>query len=224
MQELNFVTIGYKLGMVFVPFLFALCFHEFAHGLVAKWRGDPTAERLGRVSLNPFVHADLIGTWILPIAALLLGSPFFFGWAKPVPVDPRNLKRPKQDMFWVALAGPGSNVLLAFVSTILLGLVFAYAQTDGMGGAFTELLKTFIMINLFLALFNMIPIHPLDGGKVIEPFLPYSWNRWLEMNQGALNMGLLVGILLLGGVLAVPVRWATQQLLGISVWVAHIAI
>lgn len=219
---MDFVTIGFKLGMFFVPFLFALCFHEFAHGLVAKWRGDDTAERLGRLSLNPFVHADPVGTWILPIAALLFGSPFFFGWAKPVPVNERNLKRPRQDMFWVALAGPASNMLLAVVSAIALGFVFAFAQSGGMGEAFIELLKTFILVNLFLAIFNMIPIHPLDGGKVVEPFLPHKWNMWLEQNQTTLSMGLLVVLLLVGNVLATPVTWIAKELLTFSVAVAHL--
>ncbi len=211
---------GMKLGMFFVPFLFALCFHEFAHGLVAKWCGDLTAERSGRLSLNPMVHADPLGTWVLPIVALLFNSPFFFGWAKPVPVNQRNLRRPRQDMFWVALAGPASNVLLALVSTVLLGFLFAYSQQGGTGEALVELLKTFIMINLFLAVFNLIPIHPLDGGKVIEPFLPARWNMWLEQNQSMLSMGLMVFVLLAGRVLSVPVSIATQSLLRVSIHLA----
>src|SRR3954467_10390959 len=104
MDQMNFLALGNQLGMVFVPFLFALCFHEFAHGLVAKWRGDNTAEISGRLSLNPFVHADPIGTFLLPIGAIILNSGFFFGWAKPVPVNSRNLRNPRWDMFWVALA------------------------------------------------------------------------------------------------------------------------
>ncbi len=220
MNQMDPVTIGMKLGMFFVPFLFALCFHEFAHGLVAKWRGDDTAERAGRLSLNPFVHADLVGTWILPISALVFGSPFFFGWAKPVPVNSRNLRRPKQDMFWVALAGPASNILLALISTVALGFLFAFARQGGTGEALVELLKTFIMVNMFLAVFNLIPVHPLDGGKVIEPFLPIRWNMWLDQNQSALSMGLLVFMLLAGPVLAVPVTMATQLLLHASVHIA----
>ena len=208
--------------MMFVPFLFALCFHEFAHGLVAKLKGDNTAELAGRLSLNPLVHADLIGTWILPISAILLGSPFFFGWAKPVPVNSRNLKHPRQDMFWIALAGPASNIFLALVSTVVLGVVYAYAQSGGIGGALELLLMTFIQVNLFLAIFNLIPVHPLDGGKVIAPFLPIRWNIWLEQNQSALSMGLLVVLLLMGQVLAIPVDWAAQKLLSVSGAIAHL--
>src|ERR1035437_281845 len=115
MGEFNFVEIGYQVGMQFVPFLFALCFHEFSHGYIAKLRGVNTAERLGRLSLNPMVHADPIGTWLLPLSAIFFQTHLMFGWAKPVPVDARNLKNPRMDMFWIALAGPASNFLLALV-------------------------------------------------------------------------------------------------------------
>jgi len=216
MNQMDFLAIGAKLGIFFVPFLFALCFHEFAHGYVARLRGDRTAERMGRLTLNPLAHADILGTWILPIMAIVFGSPFFFGWAKPVPVDARNLKRPKQDMFWVALAGPMSNLLLALVATLVLGLVLAYLSGPGASAAPVLLLQTFISINLFLALFNLIPIHPLDGGKVIEPFLPYEWNRWLEQHQGTLNLFLLLGIFLLGPILAIPVIAASRFLISVA--------
>ena len=108
MGELNLVELGFEVGMQFVPFLFALCFHEFAHGLVAKYRGDNTAERLGRLSLNPAVHGDTIGTWILPLSAILFHSGFMFGWAKPVPVNVGRLRNPSRDHMLVAAAGPVS--------------------------------------------------------------------------------------------------------------------
>jgi Zn-dependent protease len=124
-------------------------------------------------------------------------------------------------MFWVALAGPASNILLAVVSAVALGVLFAFNRSSGIGDAFVELLKTFILVNMFLAVFNLIPIHPLDGGKVIEPFLPYQWNRWLETNQTLLSGFLLFFLLLAGGVLAVPVTWAAQELLRVSVIIAQ---
>lgn len=220
MNNFNFVQLGFQVGMQFVPFLFALCFHEFAHGMVAKWRGDNTAERLGRLSLNPVAHADMLGTWILPLTAIILGTNLMFGWAKPVPVDSRNLKNPRMDMFWIALAGPASNVLLALVSTVLLAVAMAYGQSGSVGQAFTLLLSNFILINLFLALFNMIPVNPLDGGKVIAPFLPIRWNMWLDHNQGMLSMMLLVFILLVGGILALPVKWLYDNLFGIAMVLA----
>jgi Zn-dependent protease len=110
MDNFDLIAFGARLGTWFVPFLFALCFHEYAHGVVAKHFGDNTAERMGRLSLNPVAHADPLGTWVLPILAILFASPFFFGWAKPVPVDSRNLKNPKRDLFWISLAGPASNI------------------------------------------------------------------------------------------------------------------
>ena len=221
MDQFDLLKFGAQLGMYFVPFLFALCFHEFAHGVVAKMRGDNTAELAGRLSLNPFVHADPIGTWVLPILAILFSSPFFFGWAKPVPVNSRNLKHPQKDMFWIAIAGPLSNLFLALVSTVILGLVFAYMRGPGVGGALTELLKTFILINMFLAIFNLIPIHPLDGGKVIAPFLPREWNNCLEENQSTLNMFLLIAIFMGGRLISIPVHFAWLQLMGVSTAIAQ---
>lgn len=202
------VDIGYKIALYFVPFLFALCFHEYAHGWVAKRLGDNTAERMGRLTLNPFAHADLLGTFILPIAAILFGTPFF-GWAQPVPVDERNLKSPKNDMFWVALAGPGSNLLLAVVAVVMF-VVAAHMGSSQM----MELAKVFLIINLFLAFFNLIPLHPLDGGKIIARFLPYNANRWLEDNASTFSW-VLLGLFLLGGFkyLAIPVYALAQWML-----------
>ena len=123
---MDIVDIGGKLALFYVPFLFALCFHEFAHGQVAKWRGDNTAERLGRLTMNPLAHMDLIGTFLLPVGAIVFGIPIFFGWAKPVPVDSRNLKNVRSDMFWIALAGPLSNVLLAIIATAFMFFAYRY--------------------------------------------------------------------------------------------------
>jgi len=173
------------------------------------------------LSLNPMAHADPVGTWLLPLTAIAFGSPFFFGWARPVPVNARNLKRPKYDMFWVSVAGPASNVLLAIVSALGLGLVLGLMHGSNLVPALVELLKNFIVINLFLACFNLIPVHPLDGGKVIEPFIPRNWNQWLEENQGTLNFALLIFIFLAGGVLAAPVLWAGSRLLDLSVLIGH---
>ena len=197
MGDINITEIGARVLSVFVPFLFALSFHEFAHGWMAKRKGDNTAESMGRLTLNPFAHADLLGTFILPLMGLLSGFAMF-GWAKPVPVDPRNLRDPKNDMFWVAAAGPLSNLLLAFIGCVLFALVDRFYPV--IGGAATifsaETIGTFlfgfIFINMLLCLFNLIPLHPLDGGKILERFIPISWNRWLEENQGTLNIILIV--------------------------------
>lgn len=216
---MNLIELGYKISLIFVPFLFSLCFHEFAHGLVAKWKGDRTAELQGRLTLNPMAHADPIGTWALPLIAIVFNAGFFFGWAKPVPVDTRNL-RGRFDMFWIAAAGPLSNVLLAVVAAIGLGFVAAYVHSSS-GGMVIELVNSFIGINLFLAVFNLIPIHPLDGGKIVEPFLPNNWNTWLMENQMQLNMFLLLILILGGGFLAMPVMLAKGVLLQLSSFIAQ---
>ena len=179
-----------KAGIYYVPFLFSLCVHEFAHGWVAMKRGDQTAKTMGRLTLNPMAHADMIGTFILPIASLLMGSPIFFGWAKPVPVNSRNLKNPRTDMFWVAFAGPLSNVLMALLGSFIL--VFAEKFMVSFSESVQTFMFIFVQLNLFLAVFNLIPIHPLDGGKIIARFIPLSWDRKLEENQQMLSMILLV--------------------------------
>lgn len=218
---MDFIDIGYKLALYFVPFLFALCFHEFAHAWVAKLKGDNTAELAGRLTLNPVVHADLVGTYILPISSLLFQLPISFGWAKPVPVNERNLKHPTADMFWIALAGPFSNIFLALLATIVLGLFLRYfGQADSMR-AIVEVIKTFVGINLFLAVFNLIPIHPLDGGKVLARFLPADVNYKLEQNAHISSIILLV--LVFSGILkylAIPVYYMHRELMAVALRMA----
>jgi Zn-dependent protease len=215
MESLNLTEIGGKIGLYFVPFLFALCFHEFAHAYIARLKGDRTAEMMGRLSLNPLVHMDMIGTLVLPLGAIIMGWPFF-GWAKPVPVNPRNLKDVKNDMFWIALAGPASNVLLAIVAVIIMGIIQHVLPAYSFSAALFEVLDMFLIINLFLAVFNLLPMHPLDGGKILARFLPHELNQKLEDNQQFLSMA-LIACFIFGWLkyLAIPVYKMRHILLSI---------
>lgn len=189
-----------KVAIMFVPFLFSLCFHEYAHALVAKWRGDNTAQLMGRLTLNPADHADLVGTYILPLAVIITGAPLFFGWAKPVPVNGRNLKNYKTDMFWIASAGPISNIFLALLGAFVLAFMFRFGMEMKNASLLFTGIKFFIQINLLLAFFNLIPLHPLDGAKVLARFLPNSVNRFLEENQQ--YSGFILLFLFLSGALS----------------------
>lgn len=210
---MDLYEIGTRAVVWFVPFLFALCFHEYAHGWVAKMRGDNTAEMMGRLTMNPLAHMDFLGTFVLPMMAILFPTGIFFGWAKPVPVNERNLKSPRTDMFWIALAGPASNVFLALVTTLVMWLMKNYFINFAYFDPIWKILDLFIYVNLFLAIFNALPLHPLDGGKILARFLPADINYKLEQNQHITSMILLV-LLLMGAVkfLAIPVQYGHQFL------------
>ncbi len=158
-----------KAALLLVPLVVAIVFHEVAHGWVARWLGDPTAQEQRRLSFNPLRHVDPVGTVLLPLGLGLAGAPVF-GWAKPVPVDAQRLREPRIGMMLVALAGPGMNLLLATVGAVLLGLVAQ--STGGTDGLVAAMLIQFIGINVFLALFNLLPIPPFDGGHVVQGLLP----------------------------------------------------
>lgn len=211
---MDFMEIGAKVGVYYIPFLFALCFHEFAHGWVAKLRGDNTAQMMGRLTMNPAAHMDWIGTFMLPMISIVFNTPIFFGWAKPVPVNPRNLKDARKDMFWVALAGPLSNILLAMVGALVIAITARYFLVSEVAVSFLKIVKVFITTNLFLAIFNMIPLNPLDGGKVLARFLPAHLNYKLEQNEHITSM-ILMALILTGAlhILAVPVFMIQEFLL-----------
>ena len=156
-----------------VPLIIAIVFHEVAHGLVARRLGDPTAAALGRLTLNPFKHIDPFGTVILPMALAIAHAPVF-GWAKPVPVVKARLRNPRRDMVLVAIAGPGMNLLLALVATMIIGLTLSLSAGEPTGalGLVIQNAVNFLLINIFLAVFNLIPLPPFDGGHVVEGLLP----------------------------------------------------
>lgn len=184
----------YTLSVWVLPLIIAITFHEAAHGFVAYRLGDNTAWKLGRVSFNPLRHIDPFGTVILPGILLLSHAPFLFGYAKPVPVNFRNLNHPRMDMVWVALAGPATNILLALVAALAfhgLGLVPGNSTQW-----VADNLKNALIINVILAVFNMLPIPPLDGGRVAVGLLPRVLAAPLSRLE-PYGLLILIGVLLL---------------------------
>jgi Zn-dependent protease len=182
--------------LIYAPsVIFAITLHEAAHGYVARHLGDSTAYMLGRVTLNPIKHIDPIGTIVVPLLTAFTG--FIFGWAKPVPVNFNNLRHPKRDMLWVAAAGPGSNVLQAVIWALLARLLF-----DAEGAVATywfQVAEGGILVNLILAVLNLFPILPLDGGRMLASLLPsrlsYAYQRTERYGMIILIVLIVTGVL-----------------------------
>ena len=157
-----------------LPVIFAITLHEAAHGYAARHFGDPTAWQMGRISLNPIRHIDLVGTIIIPIAILLFsGGSFLFGYAKPVPVDFSRLRNPKKDMFWVAAAGPGANLFMALCWAFVLKLAWLLPSSE-FTLPLSEMGKVGIIVNCVLMVLNLLPLPPLDGGRIAVSLLPHN--------------------------------------------------
>lgn len=179
---MDFASIARQLLIAAIPILIAITFHELSHGFVANKLGDPTAKMMGRLTLNPIAHIDLIGTVLMPLMLIILtNGQFVFGYAKPVPINPMNFKNPKRDMAISAAAGPITNILLAILSMLILRLLIiplADLFPESLSVTVIEplimIFKSSVIINVILAVFNMIPIPPLDGGRVLVGFLPYK--------------------------------------------------
>ena len=166
-----------KIVISAIPILLAITVHEASHGYAAKYFGDLTAERMGRISLNPFRHIDPIGTVLLPALTLFFGG-VLFGWAKPVPVNFDNLRNPKKDMFWVAAAGPASNLVMAILWSMLLGTIKYSLAHGSYSPAFPFLLQMCfvgVSINVVLMVLNLLPMPPLDGGRIAVSLLPNTY-------------------------------------------------
>lgn len=200
-----------------IPVLLAITVHEAAHGYAAKHFGDKTAYYLGRITLNPIKHIDPLGTVVIPGMLLLLSAPFLFGWAKPVPVNFSNLNNPKKDMMWVALAGPASNLVMAIIWAIILGLF----KSSGTSYALfvIGMAQVGIMINLVLMLLNLLPIPPLDGGRMAVSLLPTPWSYKLASIEryGMFILIFLIVSGLLSAILLPLLRFFQGTLIGIFV-------
>lgn len=184
---MGIISLDPAVQVILIPvIIFALSFHEFSHGWMAYRFGDPTAKNAGRLTLNPMAHLDIFGS----LALYFMG----FGWAKPVPIDPRYLANPKRDMMWIALAGPISNLMVAFLSGVLLSILLRMGFISGQS-SLTMVLIMSLQINLVLAIFNFIPIPPLDGSRILGGLIPYKYQNELakfEFYGPRVLMGLII--------------------------------
>jgi len=185
----------YLISVWILPAITAITLHEAAHGWVAWKLGDDTALRLGRVTFNPVKHIDRFGTIILPGLLILTGAPFLFGYAKPVPVNFARLHHPKRDMIWVAAAGPGVNIAMAFVAALAFHLV-PLLPAGGTMEWVADNLRNAFLLNIVLAVFNMFPLPPLDGSRVVAGFLPNEQAR-KYLNAGRYGLLILMALLIL---------------------------
>jgi Zn-dependent protease len=214
----------YQAASWIIPLVIAIVFHEVAHGLVARYYGDMTASDLGRLSLNPIRHVDPFGTILLPMLLAVSGAPIF-GWAKPVPIVPSRLRNPHWNMILVAAAGPLSNLILAAVAATLFGLWLRISAGWGVEWIIPywlfEIYRKFLMINIFLALFNMLPIPGFDGSKVLAGLLPSDMRlRFQALDRYAIAIMLLIFVInpivapqlnLIQRILIPPYDWLLNQ-------------
>ena len=212
---------SFDLGDILVQYfclLFSLCVHEAAHAAMANWCGDPSARLLGRMTIDPRKHIDPLGTVVLPLIMMTTGAQFLFGWAKPVPFNPSNLNNYRRDPVLIAIAGPLSNIAIALTSVVLLRIsLMAYdgGMTSEALIVIIQILGGMIMINMVLALFNMIPLPPLDGHHVLNYFLP---PKGQEMMRKVGPFGIIIAILLVVPILQTPIMYTIILMLTLSSW------
>jgi Zn-dependent protease len=197
MSDLEFASSIQLLSAAVIPVLFGIALHEAAHGWMARQFGDRTAELLGRITANPIKHIDPVGTVVVPLVLAFLSLPPF-GWAKPVPVNARNLRQPKRDMLFVAAAGPASNFVMALFWAIALALALHIpVALPGLRQFLLSMSQIGITFNVLIAIFNLIPILPLDGGRVLRGLVPEALGRKLD-DVEPYGLILVMGLLALG--------------------------
>ncbi len=203
-----------KIIIYSIPVIFAITVHEVAHGWVASKLGDQTARLMGRLTLNPFKHIDPVGTILVPIVMLIF-TPFLLGWAKPVPVDWRNLRKPRHDMAWVAVAGPAANLLMLIFWTLLLKLMLISGVAEqNYALPFVAMSMAGIFINITLMVLNLIPIPPLDGSRIVSALLPVRLS--IMYNRLEAYGMMIVLLLMFTGILSnlfMPVVFRLQRLI-----------
>ena len=209
-----------RLGYQFVPFLLAVVGHEFGHGLMANYWGDTTAKDAGRLTLNPAPHIDPIGTLLCPIINMVCGMNIMFGWARPVPIDPRRFRKYRPGLFLVALAGPLANFTMAFLCAFLLCAMVRFAPPDFIFyKEFITMMEVGVFINYGLGIFNLIPLPPLDGSKLVESFLSYpAMKKYEELSR--FSFFILIALMFTGAlsVLSKPIMLCGNLTLALAAW------
>lgn len=205
---MNIDLIFQYISIYAIPVIFAITLHEAAHGYAARYFGDNTAYMMGRVSLNPVRHIDPMGTIGLPILLVVLGSPILFGWAKPVPVNFGNLRNPKRDMRYVAAAGPAINLVMAIAWALALRILLSMGVTNQV---LFDMCMAGVTINLVLMIFNLLPILPMDGGRILTSLLP---NRLAYKFSQLEPYGMMIVVVLLVSGLITPIVFGGAQAMG----------
>jgi len=201
-----------RLSIMIVPFLVAVIFHEVAHGFVAYRWGDSTARDEGRLTFNPAPHIDPIGTVVLPVIMMFAGAGMLFGWARPVPINPTRFKKYRPGLFWVSIAGPSMNFLLAALSGLSFAAILKFVSPEFyLYEPLVEMTKVSVALNFSLGIFNLLPLPPLDGSKVVECFLSYNAMKKYEA-IAQYSFWILLALIFTGAlsILAVPINFLTQ--------------